>query len=162
MAGNLVNEWPIGSNPKLLDNGHLLTAATDPAIGLKGFQELDWEGNVVWEYWERREDYDPHHDFLRIFNKKLDAYTTLYIANKSITHDEAIAAGCDPDHGPYDGSQMDAIVEVDMQGNIVWEWWFLRSCGARYRSNEGELRRHRQEYRGPSGKNKHQPFPEDG
>ena len=125
MAGNLVNHWPIGTNSRLLENGHLLSAVTDTTVGLKGFQELDWEGNLVWDYRERREGYDPHHDFLRIFNKKLNAYTTLYIANKSITHDEAIAAGCDPDHGPYDGSQMDAIVEVDLQGNIIWEWWFF-------------------------------------
>ena len=40
---------------------------------------------------------------------------TLYIANKSLTHEECIAAGCDPDNGPYDGAQMDAIVEVDME-----------------------------------------------
>lgn len=125
MSGSLVHQWPIGINPRLLENGHLLSAVTDATLGLKGFQELDWEGNVVWEYWERREEYDPHHDFIRIFNTKLNAYTTLYIANKSITHDEAIAAGCDPDHGPYDGSQMDAVVEVDMQGSIVWEWWFF-------------------------------------
>ena len=24
-----------------------------------------------------------------------------------------------------DNDEMDAVVEVDMQGNIVWEWWFF-------------------------------------
>ena len=24
----------------------------------------------------------------------------------------------------YDGAQMDAVVEIDMAGNVVWEWWF--------------------------------------
>jgi hypothetical protein len=62
---------------------------------------------------------------VRIHNKALDAPTTLYIANKSITPEQAIAAGADPAKGPYREGQMDAIVEVDMQGNVVWEWWFF-------------------------------------
>ena len=86
---------------------------------------MDWDGRKVWEYTEKREDYAPHHDWVRIFNKKLNAYTTLYIANKSISHEQAIAAGADPRNGPYDGGQMDAVVEVDMNGNVVWEWWFF-------------------------------------
>jgi Arylsulfotransferase (ASST) len=126
MEGHVVHTWPIGTNPRLLDyNGHLLDAATDDPSGFDGFKELDWEGNTVWEYLELRPDYAPHHDFVRIFNKQLNAYSTLYIANKSLTHDQAIAAGCDPANGPYDGAQMDAIIEVDMEGNIVWEWWFF-------------------------------------
>ena len=36
-----------------------------------------------------------------------------------------IAAGCDPANGPYSGAQMDAIVEVDLAGKVVWEWWFF-------------------------------------
>jgi len=125
MEGYVVHTWPIGTNPRLLDNGNLLDATKDDPSGFEGFNELDWDGNVVWEYHESRTNYAPHHDWVRIFNKKLNAYTTLYIANKSISHEEAIAAGCDPSNGPYDGAQMDAIVEVDMDGNIVWEWWFF-------------------------------------
>ena len=125
MQGNVVNTWPIGTNPRLLENGNLLDASRDGPSGFQGFKELDWDGNVVWEYCENRSAYAPHHDFVRIFNPKLNQYTTMYIANKSISHDEAIAAGCDPAKGPYDGVQMDAIVEIDMEGNIVWEWWFF-------------------------------------
>jgi len=125
MKGNVINTWPIGTNPRLLENGNLLDASRDDPSGFQGFKELAWEGNVVWEYTETRQGYAPHHDFMRIFNQQLNAYTTLYIANKSISHDEAIAAGCDPADGPYDGAQMDAIVEIDMDGNIIWEWWFF-------------------------------------
>jgi len=126
MQGCVVNTWPAGTNPRLLEyNGHLLDASRDDPSGFGGFQELDWGGNVVWEYQESRAGYDPHHDFVRIFNSQLNDYTTLYIANKTVTHDQAIAAGCDPANGPYDGAQMDAIVEIDMDGNIVWEWWFF-------------------------------------
>jgi len=126
MKGNVVHTWPIGTHPRLLDNGNLLDMPTTarPRV-FHAFQELDWEGNVVWECGEKRENYAPHTDYARIFNKKLNAYTTMYIANISVSHDEAIAAGCDPANGPYDGAQLDAIVEVDMDGNVVWEWWFF-------------------------------------
>lgn len=125
MEGNVVNTWPIGTNPRLLENGNLLDVAGKEPVGFKRFHELDWDGNLIWEHQETREEYAPHHDFRRIFNKKLNAYTTMYIANKSISHDEAIAAGCNPDSGSYDGSSIDAIVEVDMDGKVVWEWWFF-------------------------------------
>ena len=125
MEGQVVNTWPIGTTPRFLDNGHLLDATKDDPSGFGGFRELDWEGNIVWAYDETREGYAPHHDWVRVFNKKLGEYTTIYIANKSISHERAIAAGADPRQGPYDGAQMDAIVEVDMKGNLVWEWWFL-------------------------------------
>ena len=126
MEGRVVHTWRIGTNPRLLaHNGHLLDATKDDPSGFQGFRELDWDGNTIWEHLENRTDYAPHHDWVRIFNKKLNAYTTLYIANKSISHEQAIAAGCDPVNGPYDGAQMDAIVEVDMDGNVVWEWGFF-------------------------------------
>lgn len=125
MEGRVVHTWRLGTNPRLLENGNLLDATRDDPSGFGGFQEVDWNGRAVWEYQERREDYAPHHDWVRIFNKKLDAPTTLYIANKTVTHQQAIAAGADPRRGPYDGTQMDAIVEVDMQGKVIWEWWFF-------------------------------------
>jgi hypothetical protein len=125
MRGNVVNTWQIGLNPRLLDNGHLLDAAGSDLSATNGFKELDWNGNVVWEYYETRAGYAPHHDFTRIYNPKLKAFTTLYIAGKSVTQAEAIAAGCNPSNGPYDGAQVDAIVEVDLSGKIVWEWCFL-------------------------------------
>jgi hypothetical protein len=125
LDGQVVHAWSVGTNPHLLDNGHLLDASKDDPSGFPGFVEVDWNGKVVWEYAEKREGYAPHHDWVRIFNKALNAPTTLYIANKSVSHTQAIAAGADPKYGPYENGQMDAIVEVDMQGNVVWEWCFF-------------------------------------
>jgi len=125
MEGKVVHTWAIGTNPRFLDNGNILDASKDDPSGFQGFKELDWDGNLVWEFIEKRATYAPHHDWVRIYNKKLNAPTTLYIANKSVTHDQAIAAGADPSKGPYSGVQMDAVVEVDMKGNVVWEWWFF-------------------------------------
>jgi len=125
MEGCVVRIWStVRTNPRFLANGNILDSSTDDPSRGSGFVEVDWDDNVVWRYTETRSDYAPHHDFMRIFNKQLNAYTTLYIANKSITHEQAIAAGCDPSRN-YKDAQMDAIVEVDMNGNIVWEWWFF-------------------------------------
>lgn len=125
MEGRVLHTWPVGTNPHLLDNGHIVDASKDDPSGFQGFKEVDWEGETVWEYTEKRDNYAPHHDWVRIFNKKLNAPTTLYIANKSVSHEQAIAAGADPKKGPYENGEMDAIVEVDMKGNVVWEWWFF-------------------------------------
>jgi hypothetical protein len=125
MEGQVVHTWPIGTNPHLLEDGHILDASRDDPSGFPGFKEVDWDGSTVWEYTEKRAGYAPHHDWVRIRNRALGAPTTLYIANRSITHEQAIAAGADPTKGPYRDGQMDAIVEVDMQGNVVWEWWFF-------------------------------------
>ena len=125
MEGRVVRTWSsVRTNPRFLENGNILDSSTDDPSRGGGFIEVNWDDQVVWRYTETRSDYVPHHDFVRIFNKQLEAYTTLYIANKSITHEQAVAAGCDPS-GKYDDAQMDAIVEVDMDGNIVWEWWFF-------------------------------------
>jgi len=125
LDGRVVHTWPVGTNPHLLDDGNIVDAAKDDPSGFQGFKEVDWDGKTVWEYTEKRANYAPHHDWVRIANKALKAPTTLYIANKSITDEQAIAAGADPKKGPYREGQMDAIVEVDMQGKVVWEWWFF-------------------------------------
>ncbi|MDC7219475.1 MAG: aryl-sulfate sulfotransferase [Spirochaetales bacterium] len=125
MNGEVVHTWPIGTNPHLLDNGHILDAANDDPSGTKSFKEVDWEGNTVWEYTETRPDYHPHHDWNRIYNKALGEETTLYIANVDLTNEEVLAAGADPSKAPYEGVQMDAVVEVDREGKVIWEWRFF-------------------------------------
>ena len=125
MEGYVINQWNLGTNPRLLDNGNLLDATKADPSGFTGFKELDWSGNTMWTYTEKRSNYFPHHDWTRIFNKKLNAYTTLYIANKNFTKAQAIAAGANPNSVQDTVVQMDAIVEADMSGNVVWEWWFF-------------------------------------
>jgi hypothetical protein len=125
MEGYIVKQWNIGTNPRLLSNGNILDATKSDPSGFGGFQELDWDGNVVWTYIEKRSNYFPHHDWTRIYNKKLKAYTTIYIANKNVPKDSVLAAGANPANGTYTDVQMDALVEVDSLGNIVWEWWFF-------------------------------------
>ncbi|MEI7731849.1 MAG: aryl-sulfate sulfotransferase [Verrucomicrobiota bacterium] len=126
MEGRVVHTWPIGTNPHVLTNGNVLDAGKDDPSSFGSLSEVDWNGSNVWTYTESRTNYLMHHDFTRIFNPKLNAFTTLYIANKTVSSNQCIAAGADPANGRnYTNAQMDAIVEVDMSGNIVWEWWFF-------------------------------------
>jgi len=125
MEGHVVHTWPVGTNPHLLDDGSVLDALQNANLsGFGSFVQVAWNGSNVWSYSETRTNYLPHHDFIRITNPKLGASTTLYIANKTVSSNQCIAAGCNPTSAAYTNAQMDAIVEVDMTGNIVWEWWF--------------------------------------
>ncbi|MEI7851423.1 MAG: DUF1566 domain-containing protein [Kiritimatiellales bacterium] len=119
MEGRVVHTWPVGTNPRLLDNGHVLDITNSTLL------ELDWSGSNVWSCTESRTNYFPHGDFLRIYNPKLGTNTTLYIANKAVTSNQCIAAGCNPANGPYNNVTVDALVEVDAAGTVVWEWCFF-------------------------------------
>ena len=120
MAGQVVNYWAEFSDAYLLEDGTMFGAK-----GSDTFAQADWDGNILWEHTETRIGYDPHHDFLRIYNSELEDYTVLYIANAPLTHDEVIALGADPGlAASYDGAQMDTIVEVDRNGDVIWEWRF--------------------------------------
>ena len=125
MEGRLAHSWPVGVNPHLLTNGNVLDASGGEVGGFPGLKEVDWNGNAVWQYTETRTNYALHHDFLRIFNPKLGTNTTLFIAAKSISSNACVAAGCNPANSPYTNAQVDAVVEVDLAGNVVWEWCFF-------------------------------------
>lgn len=124
MAGRVVHTWPIGTNPRLTEAGTLLDAVGGNPSNSNVWKELDWNGNVVWTYTESRSGYYPHHDFEKIYNKKLADSTFIYIANKDLTAQQCLNAGCNPSNS-YTGAQMDVIVEVDLKGNVIWEWSFF-------------------------------------
>jgi hypothetical protein len=138
MHGNVVHYWPypkgwatpgseaIEKHARLLQDGMLLRGVIDrvnrgPMSGAI-YQLVDWDGDVVWEYDEERPGYTPHHDFRMIWNPQLEAQTLLYVASKEISHDEAIALGVDPSLRDDYTSRPDGVVEVDMDGNVIWEW----------------------------------------
>lgn len=55
MEGRVVHIWPLGTNPHLLEIGHILDASKDDPSGFQRFKEVDWHAKTVWEYTERRE-----------------------------------------------------------------------------------------------------------
>jgi len=121
MEGNVVHTWPALVNPKFYEDGLL--------IG--GFKELDWDGNVLWEWTEvpqvRPNMFIKHNgaQMWRIWNPKLKQHT--YLGKVHITpttQEEAVAAGCDPSKN-YTRAYRAGLIEVDREFNIIWEWDFL-------------------------------------
>lgn len=137
MEGNVVHEWKTAGLPglyaELLPNGNLLRGIRYekkvPFGGVSGgLQEIDWDGNVVWEHNIYDDGRLSHHAFDRMPNGN-----TLIVAWEHKTCEEAEAKGRKPGtlprpgedtgHTPaYDGLWADYIVEVDREGNEVWSW----------------------------------------
>ena len=122
--GHVIHTWPIGTNPRFTEAGTLLDAVGGNPSNQNQWKELDWSGNTLWQYTESLTNYHGHHDFAKIYNTKLGDSTFIFIANKDLTAQQCLSAGCDPSHN-YNGAQMDAIVEVNRAGTVVWEWWFF-------------------------------------
>lgn len=139
MNGREVKLWKglHGFPNKLLPGGFVLghRGQRDSKYGYQDNVDLiqvDWNGNVVWEFNQYEFIEDPgneprwmarqHHDYQREGNPvgfyvpgmdpKTDGGNTLILAHKNV-YNKKIS-----DKNLMD----DAIIEVDWQGNIVWEW----------------------------------------
>lgn len=139
MNGNVVKTWKNihGQPNKLLPGGYVMGS-----LGIRdtkaSFQDqtdvvqIDWDGNVVWKYNKKEliedEGHEPqwmarqHHDYQREGNPvgypapgmfcKTDSGNTLILCHETI-FDENISKH---------RLQNDVFIEVDWEGNIVWEW----------------------------------------
>ncbi|WP_411349117.1 aryl-sulfate sulfotransferase [Paenibacillus sp. WLX2291] len=139
MSGREVRLWQglRGFPNKILPGGHVLgsTAQRDPRYSFQDEADLvqvDWDGNIVWRFngYEYIEDPDnqpqwmarTHHDYQREGSPvgyyspgqepKTEGGNTLILVHKNVHH---------PDISDKELLD-DAIIEVDAQGNIVWEW----------------------------------------
>jgi hypothetical protein len=125
--GRLVHSWQATSPPSLsvylLENGYLLRTMNLAGSGTAGggFQEIAWDGTVVWEYEYYSDDYLQHHDIEPLPNGHV-----LVLAREYKTAAEMIAAGRDPLSLNVGEVFLEHIVEVEptgpTTGNIVWEW----------------------------------------
>ena len=137
MEGQVVHKWQtvtpayrgksyvIEKTARLTENGTIvqgLMTGSDTQPGSL-LQELDWDGNVVREFIDRREGYIYHHNFKRIWNNTLNDWTIIFTSQIPMTQQQAVAAGADPSK-QWDAAP-DGVVEMDMNGNVVWEWWSL-------------------------------------
>ena len=125
MEGKVVHTWKLGTNPHLLDNGHLLDATRDDPSGFQGFQEVDWDSKVVWECHEDAKAIrrittgsDPQQKAPRRLRQFTSPTKRLLISRRSRPAPIRKTA-------PMTTPEIDVIVEVDVRGNVVWEWWFL-------------------------------------
>jgi len=96
--------------------------------GDRVIQELDWDANVIWQaeidpILER----EPHHDFAKIWNNKLQEYTYILIASKTLPEADAIALGADPSKLGREGRDgyPDGVIEVNSEGKLIWEWHMI-------------------------------------
>ena len=124
MEGNVVHRWNNslkgGYSVYLLENEHILRTAQDPNAhlrsgGSQGYvQEIDWNGNVVWEFKYSSSTYLSHHDI-----EPMPDCNVLVIALEVKSPSEAIAAG----RNKYSEFWPDHIIEVNKEtSEIVWEW----------------------------------------
>ncbi|MBN1344738.1 MAG: aryl-sulfate sulfotransferase [Phycisphaerae bacterium] len=132
MQGKVTHSWksdvPPGNAVYLLDNGHLLRCGhergnrTFHGGGMGGrIREMDWDGNVVWEFLYANDRHCQHHDIEPMPNGNV-----LIIAWERKSREEAIAAGRDPALLSHGEVWPDHVVEVKPNrprgGTIVWEW----------------------------------------
>src|SRR4029079_13685707 len=131
--GRLVHTWtseyPSGAASYLLENGNLFRPAE--SVNRKGglqvraaagrLQELDWDGNVVWDFEYHSEKRMPHHDAIKLPNGN-----ALLICWEKINEEEAVAQGRRPETVKDSHLQPDCLVEIKptgpTTGEIVWEW----------------------------------------
>ena len=139
MNGNVVHVWKNfqGFPNKLLPGGYVMGSlgVRDADFSYQDqtdVTQLDWDGNVVWK-WNKKEliedeGHEPewmarqHHDYQREGNPvgyyvpgmecKTDSGNTLILTHSDV-YNKRIS-----DKRLLD----DTIIEVDWEGNIVWEW----------------------------------------
>ena len=130
VEGRLVHRWEHETRPGswvyLLDDGTLLRGAAtiNPAIrfgGLGGrMQQVDWDGNVLWEFVYSDSLHALHHDIAPMPNGNV-----LMIAWEYHSKAEAIAAGRDST-SLDDAFWPEQVIEVRPippdSGEIVWQW----------------------------------------
>lgn len=139
MNGNGVQLWKglHGFPNKLLPGGQVFgsTGVRNPAYGIQDQLDLvqvDWAGKIVWKFDQHEYIEDPgdqprwmarqHHDFQRTGNPtgyyvpgmtpEVDKGNTLLLTHRTVKNPKI------SDKTLLD----DAIIEVDWQGNILWEW----------------------------------------
>lgn len=127
MEGRFVHQWqnPKGiSNPKLLPNGNLIALAwpSENVAGQRGLNgqaaacyELDWDGNVVWEY------ADPwvHHDYERLPNGNTLLVKWVPLPKRLV---RKIKGGYHNEEDDPNHMLGDLVIEVDSAGSIVKQW----------------------------------------
>lgn len=127
MHGRVVHRWEDSrgiTNAELLPNGNLIAMMmpSESAEGQRGLNgqaagcfELDWAGNVVWEY------NDPwiHHDYQRLPNGN-----TLLVKWQELPKSlvRRIKGGYNEDGDDPTRMLGDMVIEVDANGNVLKTW----------------------------------------
>ncbi len=114
MTGKIVHRWVhdenmfMGTTPLPLDSGNLLVRHPRSYIpkGELALVELDWDGNVVWEF------YHPNYSLLHHDQRKLTNGNYLALTYRMRN---------EPTVAPFEVKD-DIIFEVNSAGEVLWEW----------------------------------------
>ncbi len=139
MNGNVVNQWQglDGMPNKMLPGGSVMgsTGVRNPKYGYQDaldLVEVDWEGRIVWKFDKYERVKDPrrkprwmarqHHDYQREGNPvgyyvpgmepRVGGGRALLLCHKNLTETRISEKPLVDD----------TIIELDGNGNIVWEW----------------------------------------
>ena len=153
--GRAVHSWERSDSPGnsvyLLDNGHLLRCEkfeSDSALhgGGEGGRivELDWDGNLLWEYELCTDKQRLHHDIEPLPNGNI-----LAIIWSSRSRRDVALAGRDPEAVGEEGLWVDSLLELKPTrpegAEIVWQWHafdhLIQDFDAE-RANHGEVAAH--------------------
>ncbi len=121
MEGRVCHRWHLEQGLAygfLLENGNLLCRTRGaggtgaPGEMVSGIVELDWDANVVWEYWDSR----AHHDFERLPNGH-----TLVVRSDPMPQDVSrlVRGGRGDIDAPMAGEM---VREVDAEGSTVRDY----------------------------------------
>jgi hypothetical protein len=125
MQGRFVHHWDMTLQPglygTLLPNGHLLYAGKLPDAlfpefgGISGkLIEVDWDGNLVWEY----KDPYMHHDFHRLPNGNTLTLRWVATPGDIVSKVKGGIPGTEREGVMW----ADSLREVTPKGEVVWEW----------------------------------------
>lgn len=141
MNGKVVRHWKnmYGFPPKILPGGHMIASlATRPAAN--GYQDqedltmVDWDGNIEWKFDRNQFIKDPdgerwmarqHHDFQVEGNP-----VGYWVPGMEMSPDfkKMLILTHNDVRKPKISPQLlleDRLIEIDREGNIVWEWCML-------------------------------------
>ena len=115
LDGNVIHSWsyPQGMAwhyAEILPNGHLGAIIKETEGADEGmYIELDWESNLV-----RRIDVAAHHDFDLLENGNVIILCRDYVDNRDVYVPNPM--------DPAQNAKSDSYLEIDPEGNVVWEW----------------------------------------
>ena len=95
---HLMDLW--GNVVHQVDNTNFVPRIQPDGTIWSGGRIQDWNGNILWDYTpaanSNRATTTMHHDWQRVWNKKLNQWTMLIVVNRHRTQAEAVDAGGDP------------------------------------------------------------------
>lgn len=133
--GRIVNKWVgdefLGTSAYLTETGTLIRSVSIPEesfqrggqFGFTGgrFEEITWDGEVLWSFEYINENYIPHHDMEILPNGNI-----IFLAFDKHSEEDALAKGFNPENLDDDPREVwsEHIVEFNpITQEIVWEWY---------------------------------------